>query len=175
MRRRDFLKLGAGFSAALAIPYAGIAPLTSMFFFAPSSFYRAGDARLSVHDSGGLLLLNRKDERIWRPLINPKKVRYSAFTDSDLKGFGLLERERGADRCQDLDAQYERRPSVWVEPKDNWGEGSVDLVELPAETEYFDTISTLRGQKALDSAMTLTISVRTSPGMWNSVQARVLS
>lgn len=124
----------------LSISYAGIAPLTSMFYFAPSSSYRTDEARLSVHDSDGLFLLNGKGERIWRPLINPKKVQYSAFTDSDLKGFGLLQRERRADRYQDFDARYERRPSVWVEPKDNWGEGSVDLVELPTETEYFDNI-----------------------------------
>ncbi|MBI4724696.1 MAG: glucan biosynthesis protein, partial [Rhodomicrobium sp.] len=30
--------------------------------------------------------------------------------------------------------------SVWVEPKERWGEGSVDLVELPTDTEFFDNI-----------------------------------
>jgi len=123
-----------------AMPYAGIAPLTSMFYFAPSSSYRTDEARLSVHDSDGLFVLNGKGERIWRPLINPKRVQYSALADTNLKGFGLLQRERRADRYQDLDARYEQRPSVWVEPKDNWGEGTVDLVELPTETEYFDNI-----------------------------------
>lgn len=124
----------------VAMPYAGIAPLTSMFYFAPGNSFRADEARLSVHDSDGLSMLNAKGEHIWRPLINPKRVQYSDFADSDMKGFGLLQRERRADRYQDFDARYETRPSVWVEPKESWGEGSVDLVELPTETEYFDNI-----------------------------------
>ncbi len=124
----------------IAMPYAGIAPLTSMFYFAPGGGYRADDARFRVHDSDGLAILNAKGERIWRPLVNGKHVQYSSFTDSGIKGYGLLQRERRADHYQDIDARYEARPSVWVEPKESWGEGSVDLVELPAKTEYFDNI-----------------------------------
>jgi periplasmic glucans biosynthesis protein len=123
-----------------AVPYAGIAPLTSMFYFAPSSSYHADEARLRVHDSDGLSILNAKGEYIWRPLINPSRVQYSAFADGGTKGFGLMQRERRADRYQDIDARYEIRPSVWVEPKESWGEGSVELVELPTKTEYFDNI-----------------------------------
>ena len=52
--------------------YAGIAPLTSMFYFAPGGGYLADDTRLSVHDSDGLSILNGKGEHIWRPLINPQ-------------------------------------------------------------------------------------------------------
>src|SRR5690606_9832552 len=29
---------------------------------------------------------------------------------------------------------------LWVEPLGDWGEGSVDLVELPTKNEYFDNI-----------------------------------
>jgi glucans biosynthesis protein len=123
-----------------AMAYAGTAPLTSMFYFAPSGSFRADETRPRVHDSDGLSILNGKGEHIWRPLINPRKVQFSAFADAGLKGFGLLQRERRADRYQDFDARYESRPSVWVEPKDNWGEGSVDLVELPTQTEYSDNI-----------------------------------
>ena len=35
---------------------------------------------------------------------------------------------------------YERRPSVWVEPLDPWGEGAVQLVEIQAIDETFDNI-----------------------------------
>jgi glucans biosynthesis protein len=39
---------------------------------------------------------------------------------------------------------YERRPSLWVEPKatasGGWGKGAVQLVELPAPDETFDNI-----------------------------------
>ena len=122
------------------MPYTGIAPLTSMFYFGPGSSFRADETRQRVHDSDGLSILNGRGERIWRPLINPRRVQFSAFGDTDLKGFGLLQRERAADRYQDFDARYETRPSVWVEPQGDWGEGSVDLIELPTQTEYFDNI-----------------------------------
>ncbi len=123
-----------------AMPYAGIAPLTSMFYFAPGNSYRADEARLRVYNSDELAILNGKGEHLWRPLINPPRVQYSAFADSDVQGFGLVQRERRADRYQDIDARYEARPSVWVEPKEGFGEGSVELVELPTKTEYFDNI-----------------------------------
>jgi glucans biosynthesis protein len=122
------------------MPYAGIAPLTSMFYFTPSSGFHADDARFSVHDSDGLLIVNGNGEHIWRPLVNPKEVQFSAFADSSVKGFGLIQRERRPDLYQDFDARYEARPSIWVEPVDPWGEGTVDLVELPTGTEYFDNI-----------------------------------
>jgi len=36
---------------------------------------------------------------------------------------------------------YDRRPSIWVEPKSGWGEGAVHLVELPGPDETFDNIA----------------------------------
>ena len=35
---------------------------------------------------------------------------------------------------------YEKRPSLWVEPKHGWGKGSVQLVEIPTIDETFDNI-----------------------------------
>jgi glucans biosynthesis protein len=96
--------------------------------------------RPQIHDSDGLSIWNGKDEHIWRPLVNANQIQFSGFTDDGLKGFGLLQRERRADRYQDFDANYELRPSVWVEPKENWGEGTVDLIELPTHNEYLDNI-----------------------------------
>ncbi|HZV22057.1 MAG TPA: glucan biosynthesis protein, partial [Hyphomicrobiales bacterium] len=122
------------------IPYVGIAPLTSMFWFAPNAAQRVDEVRQRVHDSDGLLILNGIGEYIWRPLINPSRLQFSSFADKDLKGFGLIQRERNADRYQDFDACYQCRPSAWVEPIGSWGEGSVELVELPTRNEYFDNI-----------------------------------
>ncbi|MDB5731971.1 MAG: periplasmic glucan biosynthesis protein, partial [Variovorax sp.] len=34
----------------------------------------------------------------------------------------------------------EKRPSLWVEPKAGWGEGAVQLVEIPTADETFDNI-----------------------------------
>ena len=35
---------------------------------------------------------------------------------------------------------YDKRPSVWVEPLGDWGEGSVQLVEIPTTRETDDNI-----------------------------------
>ncbi len=124
------------------ISTAGIAPMTSMFFFAPGSRLRIDEARPRVHDSDGLLIWNGAGEYIWRPLNSGNRIVFSSFPGRSVKGFGLLQRERSAGRYQDFDyeATYEARPTLWVEPLEDWGEGSVQLVELPAYKEYFDNI-----------------------------------
>ncbi|MGI4938548.1 MAG: glucan biosynthesis protein, partial [Janthinobacterium lividum] len=53
---------------------------------------------------------------------------------------GLLQRDRNFDHYQDDGVFYDRRPSVWVEPKSGWGKGAVQLVEIPTVDETFDNI-----------------------------------
>ncbi len=123
-----------------AMTYVGIAPLTSMFFFGPNQQPERKDFRPRVHDSQGLSLWTGAGEWIWRPLINPERLQFSVFLDRNPKGFGLLQNTREFSEFQDLEALYERRPSLWVEPLGEWGEGSVDLIELPAKQEFHDNI-----------------------------------
>ncbi len=123
------------------IPYAGIAPLTSMFLHGPGDQRPSKDFRPSVHDSEGLAIWNGHGELIWRPIVNPKTLQISAFTDKDPKGFGLWQRGRNFQDFQDLEAHYERRPSVWVEPKGTWGDGFIELVEIPVEDEIHDNVA----------------------------------
>lgn len=117
----------------------GIAPLTSMFLSGKSGPWR-DDFRPEVHDSDGLALLTGEGKRIWRPLRNPDALQVSSFVDNNPRGFGLQQRERRFDRYQDGVAKYETRPSLWVEPKGDWGEGEVRLVEIPTPSEYHDNI-----------------------------------
>jgi glucans biosynthesis protein len=35
---------------------------------------------------------------------------------------------------------YQDRPSVWIEPRNRWGPGCVQLAEIPTQVEYFDNI-----------------------------------
>ena len=63
-------------------------------------------------------------------MTNPSRVQVSAFADVSPRGFGLMQRERNLGAYGDLEARYERRPSLWVEPVGNWGAGSITLVEL---------------------------------------------
>jgi glucans biosynthesis protein len=118
----------------------GIAPLTSMFWYGKNSRPLAADWRPQIHDSDGLAIWTGSGERIWRPINNPPMVRTSSFVDKDPKGFGLLQRDRNFENYQDDGVFYDKRPSVWVEPVGAWGEGAVQLVEIPTNDEIHDNI-----------------------------------
>ena len=118
----------------------GLAPLTSMFFTGENDRRFTSDFRPELHDSDGLLVHSGSGEWIWRPLRNPPRLELSTFLDSGIKGFGLMQRDRVFEHYQDLDLAYQSRPSYFVEPRDNWGEGRVELVELPTSDETNDNI-----------------------------------
>jgi glucans biosynthesis protein len=118
----------------------GLAPLTSMFFQGENERRPADDFRLEVHDSDGLLMHSNSGEWIWRPLRNPSRPMLSSFADANPRGFGLMQRDRVFEDYQDLEAFYHLRPSYWVEPLGGWGEGRVQLVELPTPDETRDNI-----------------------------------
>ena len=119
----------------------GLAPLTSMFFTSQNDRRFSGDFRPELHDSDGLLIHSGSGEFIWRPLRNPESMEVSAFLDKNIQGFGLLQRDRTFEDYQDLDLAYELRPSYWVEAKGGgWGDGRIELVELPTADETNDNI-----------------------------------
>jgi len=117
----------------------GIAPMSSMFWFSETTKPTAIDWRPEVHDSDGLALWTGAGEYIWRPLNDPAAPCVSTFDDKTPRGFGLLQRDRNFDHYLD-GVRYDRRPSLWVEPLDDWGEGAVQLVELPSDDETEDNI-----------------------------------
>ncbi len=120
--------------------HVGVAPLTSMFQYDQTNRHRFTDFRPAVHDSDGLLILNGAGETLWRPLANPTYLQISSFVDNNPTGFGLMQRAQEYSDFADLEALYHRRPGVWVEPKEDWGEGAVTLVEIPTPSEIFDNI-----------------------------------
>lgn len=122
------------------LPRAGIAPLTSMFEFDAGDRVGTDDYRPAVHDSDGLAILNGRGDQIWRPLSNPRRVQISAFADAGPRGFGLMQRKRGFADYADIEARYHQRPSLWIEPRGDWGKGAVTLVEIPTGDEYHDNI-----------------------------------
>jgi periplasmic glucans biosynthesis protein len=122
------------------ITQSGLSPMTSMFLFGPNDRSRSDDWRSAVHDSAGLALRTGADERIWRPLTNPRDLQISAFLDTSPRGFGLMQRPRTFAGYQDLEAHYELRPSLWVEPIGDWGQGAVELIEIPSGREINDNI-----------------------------------
>lgn len=119
----------------------GIAPLTSMFLFGENTDERkVRDFRPEVHDSDGLLIKYDTGEWFWRPLVNPEALEVNGFMADNIRGFGLLQRDKEFNHYQDLEAKRERRPSLWVEPKGNWGRGHVELVNIPTDKEIHDNI-----------------------------------
>jgi glucans biosynthesis protein len=122
------------------IPYVGIAPIASRFFFGAGAPGKRRDYRPNVHDSEALYIINGAGEQIWRPLLNPERLQFSVFLDKGPKGFGLIQKERSFAAFQDNDLQYEKRPTLWIEPLNDWGEGSIDLIELPAPEEFNENI-----------------------------------
>jgi glucans biosynthesis protein len=123
-----------------AIERLGVAPLTSMFQNGENDTRVADDWRPEIHDSDGLALWTGRGEWIWRPLMNPEGLRFNAYADERPRGFGLLQRDRDFDHYQDDGVFYDRRPSLWVEPRAGFGKGYVDLIELPTPDETFDNI-----------------------------------
>jgi glucans biosynthesis protein len=108
-----------------------LAPLTSMFSFGANQSPSRDDYRPQVHDSDGLSIQASNREWIWRPLVNPKRLLVTSFALNNPRWFGHYE---------DLEARYDLRPSVWVEPKGSWGAGRVELVQIPVPDETNDNI-----------------------------------
>ena len=119
----------------------GVAPLTSMFWYDEGNPAARADWRPEIHDSDGLLVHNQAGERLWRPLGNPPHATINSFADpKGASAFGLLQRDRNFDHYQDDGVFYEKRPSLWVEPKGDWGPGAVMLYEIPTAGETDDNI-----------------------------------
>lgn len=117
----------------------GLAPLTSMFLHGENQS-RTGDFRPEVHDSDGLAVQTGDGEWLWRPLLNPKRAQVSSFAVRELAGFGLMQRDRRFENYEDIEAQYEKRPSAWVQPRGSWGPGRVELLQLPTPDETNDNV-----------------------------------
>jgi periplasmic glucans biosynthesis protein len=119
----------------------GIAPITSMFHHGENSYARVmDDFRPEIHDSDGLMLATSTGEWIWRPLLNPKTVLVNSFRVNNPLGFGLSQRDQDFDHYQDLESNYENRPSLWIRPVGSWGEGRVELIQIPTDKEVYDNI-----------------------------------
>ncbi|MGE0761404.1 MAG: glucan biosynthesis protein, partial [Pirellulaceae bacterium] len=119
----------------------GLAPLTSMWMWGDGRTAPPGDPRPEVHDSDGLLVQDQNGVWMWRPHSRQPFPSLSRFHFSGVRGFGLLQRDRDAASYRDDEARYHARPHVWIEPAEGWGEGSIEVLELPAEHEGVDNIA----------------------------------
>lgn len=139
-RREVINDVEAHFYARKDIERVGVAPLSSMYWYGEAPHQQPSDWRPEIHDSDGLTVWTGNGERLWRPLLNPPRVMTNSFVDKDVKGFGLEQRDRSFAHYLDDGAFYDRRPSVWIEPLQGWGEGAVQLIEMPTGEETWDNI-----------------------------------
>jgi glucans biosynthesis protein len=72
--------------------------------------------------------------------VNPKRLLVTSFATSNPRGFGLMQRDRAPTSYEDPEALYERRPSLWIEPIGAWGNGRIELVQIPTPDETNDNI-----------------------------------
>jgi glucans biosynthesis protein len=153
----------------------GIGSLSSMFFFDANDRVGVDDFRPAVHDSTGLAIRNGRGEEIWRPLTNPHDLQVSIFADVNPRGFGLMQRERDFKAYDDLEAHFEKRPSLWIEPIGDWGEGAIYLVEIPTKEEIHDNIVAFwRPRDALQAKREYNYTYRMHWG-WGKANARGLA
>jgi glucans biosynthesis protein len=157
----EVMDVHADLFARADIERLGVAPLTSMYWYSETNRLQGNDWRPQIHDSDGLALWTGANERIWRPLIDPPSVQTNSFLDNNPKGFGLLQRDRDFDDYQDDGTFYNKRPSIWVEPRGDWGEGAVQLVEINTSDETRDNIVAYWMPKAkLAAGATLSLDYR---------------
>lgn len=123
------------------VEQTGLAPLTSMFYYGENTDRPDGEWRPQVHDSDGLLIHDQgAGEWLWRPLVNPSRLRLSYLQVNRLVGFGLMQRDTDFHQFEDTEARYDQRPSAWVAPRQGWSDGEVVLVEIPTDAETNDNI-----------------------------------
>ena len=122
------------------IDHIGLGAMAGVYLFGSLDHLHADDVRQAVHDIDGLQILTGAGEWIWRPITNRTTLQISAFGDRNPRGFGMLQRNRNFGAYGDDEAHWEQRPSLWIEPIGDWGEGEVVLVEIPTESETNDNV-----------------------------------
>lgn len=153
----------------------GLAPLMSMYYYGENSNYHLGDSyRPEVHDTDGLSIHGGSGEWLWRPLATSERLQVNAFSVVNPQGFGLMQRDLNFDHYQDLEARYDLRPSTWITPKGQWGEGYVELIQIPTPSENHNNITAYWVPKNLPEPghpMELSYSLRWQLGDHRSASA----
>ncbi|MGQ7260991.1 glucan biosynthesis protein G [Vreelandella sp. V005] len=123
-----------------AVEKLGVAPLTSMYLYGPEQPSSTQHYIPAIHDSNGLLIDDAQNGWLWRPLTNPSRLMMNRHATPQLRGYGLMQRGHKFSDYQDIDSRYDLRPSAWIEPQNEWGAGSVELIQIPTDNETNDNI-----------------------------------
>lgn len=130
----------AAIFARQPLDHLGLGGCQASYLFGPLDRRNVDDARSAVHATDGLAIANGSGEAIWRPVHNPDALQISAFVDDNPRGFGLMQRARAFRDYEDDVQHWESRPSLWLEPRGDWGAGSVVLLEIPSDSEANENV-----------------------------------
>lgn len=139
--KQTTLKVRATLFFRKAVEKVGFAPLTSMWMWGDGLAGPKGDPRPEVHDADGLLIEEPGPKWSWRAVSRQEYPSVVRMPFADIRGFGVIQRDRNVDHFRDTEAMYHRRPSVWIEPQGQWGPGAIELLELDAPHEGIDNIA----------------------------------
>jgi periplasmic glucans biosynthesis protein len=117
------------------VDHFGLTPIQATYLSGPLDWPLADDMRPAVYEAGGVQMRTGHGEWIWRPITNRARLQISGFVDNDPQGFGLIQRDRAFSAFLDDEAEWQRRPSVWIEPIGKWGQGEITLMEIPAASQ----------------------------------------
>lgn len=118
----------------------GIATMSATVVSDAIDHRRPDDTRLTIADIDGLQMATGHGEWLWRAVSNRDTLQISTFVDENPRGFGFLQRDRSFHDYQDDDQHWEIRPSLWIDPIGDWGQGGLELIEIPSDSESNDNI-----------------------------------
>ena len=110
----------------------GIAPLVSMYLRGRMRPEHRATLHPAVHYADGLSFESENRRWVWSPLFNPRWQSVRAFSLPNPLRFGLVQRDRRFGAYQSSDAAYQKCPSLWIDPHGHWGDGRLELVEIPS-------------------------------------------
>ena len=118
----------------------GLASMSATHLLGYLDHKRFDDYRPNVAEVGGVQMLTGAGEWVWRPVTNRGSLQISTFVDTKPRGFGCILRDRNFEDYDDELEQWEKRPSLWIEPLGDWDEGGVQLIEIPSQSDANDNI-----------------------------------
>ncbi|WP_251976219.1 glucan biosynthesis protein [Salinicola avicenniae] len=143
------------------ITQLGVTPMTSMFSCGTQQRDMCLTYHPQIHDSDRLSMWLGNGEWVCRPLNNPPRLQFNTFSNDNPKGFGLLQTDHDFTHYEDIVGNYHERPSLWVEPKGDWGPGELQMLEIPTTGETMDNVVAFwKPEKAIEPGQMLSYGYR---------------
>jgi len=108
----------------------GIAPMSTLYFFGVNTHSNYNFCYSQFHYSDGLIM-NSENNIFYKPLENYNQSVISELKVTNVKFFGLIQRDRNYDHYQTPFMALHLMPNLWITPDNPWQNGKVILAETP--------------------------------------------